>query len=85
MVPIDALVSLDLNDILDIEPTAVAAIKSGGVVTTWGAAGSTVTKLADGKPSEVLKACDFAKRTKWPQIYGAIRSRTVVGFGKGTC
>jgi hypothetical protein len=82
MLALDSFASLELNDILTIEQAAVSALSSGGSVVSWSAAGSSVSKLVDGKPSEILKACDYAKRLKWPHIYGQLRTRTRVAFGQ---
>ena len=78
--PIDALVGLPLETVLAIETKAAAAVASGGSVVSWSSTGMSVARLADGTPSEILRACHYAKQTLAPHIYGARVTRTSVSF-----
>ena len=80
-VALDAFLGLSIDDILDIEARAVAAVKSGGSVVSWSSAGSSTSRIPDGTPSEVLRACLWAKRHIQPEIYGRNLTRTSVSFG----
>lgn len=77
---IDALAGLTLDQVLDIEAKAAAAIAAGGSVVSWSGTGMSVTRLADGTPSEILRACQYAKQTIAPHIYGQRITRTTVSF-----
>lgn len=78
--PIDALVGLSIEQVLDIETKAAAAVASGGSVVSWSGTGMSVSRLADGTPSEILRACHYAKQMLAPQIYGQRITRTSVSF-----
>lgn len=79
-VAIDSFIGLAIEDILEIEAAAVAAVKAGGSVVSWSSEGSSVTKNVDGTPTEVLRAVLFAKRYIQPEIYGRNLTRTTVSF-----
>lgn len=83
-IALNAFVDLSLQDILDIEAKAVTAATTGGTVSSWSSAGNAVTKLVDGSPSDILRACQFAKRYKNPEIYGRNVTRTAVSFRSNT-
>ena len=83
-VALDAFLGLSIDDILDIEARAVAAVKSGGNVVSWSSAGSSTSRIPDGSPSEILRACLFAKRQIQPEIYGRNITRTSVSFQDGS-
>lgn len=70
--------SLSIEDVLAIEAAAVAAATGGGTVVAWSSAGSSVTKTVDGSPSDVIRACNYAKKKLQPDIYGTFNNRTVV-------
>lgn len=79
-VAIDSFIGLSIEDVLDIEASAVAAVKAGGSVVSWSSEGSSVTKNVDGTPTEVLRAILFAKKHLQPEIYGRNLTRTTVSF-----
>jgi hypothetical protein len=79
-VAIDAFIGLSIEDILEIESAAVAAVKAGGSVVSWSSEGSSVTKNVDGTPTDTLRAVLFAKRFIQPEIYGRNITRTSVSF-----
>jgi hypothetical protein len=78
--PIDALVGLTLEQVLAIETKAAAAVTSGGSVVSWSSTGMSVSRLADGTPSEILRACQYAKKVLAPEVYGPLITRTSVSF-----
>ena len=77
---------LSIEDVLAIEAAAVAsATAGGGTVVAWSSAGSSVTKTVDGSPSDIIRACNYAKKKIGPDIYGQFLNRTVVShIGRGT-
>ncbi len=79
-VSVDSFIGLSIDDVLEIEAAAVAAVKSGGNVVSWSSEGSSVTRIADGTPSDVLRACLYAKRYLQPEIWGRNLTRTSVSF-----
>ena len=81
-VAVTDLIGLSIDDVLDIEARAVTALKAGGSVVSWSGAGSSVQRIADGSPADILRAVNYAKKHLQPEIYGRNVTRTSVSFYK---
>lgn len=79
-VSIGDFIGLSIDDVLNIEAAAIGAVKSGGTVVSWSSEGSSVSKAVDGSPSDILRACQFAKKHIMPEVYGRNITRTSVSF-----
>ena len=75
-------IGLSESDILAIRDKAVAMLKEGKTIMSYGDQGTSVSKLFPLPPERVLEECNHALRVLDPDTYGSARAsrRTSANF-----